>query len=161
MKDAIRTFLKQSNEIELVYDKKYHKQALKAWEYLIGFDAITPENLLKTHAILMRDLLSEEKLGSLRNHMVYVGYDVPPNPESLQRMMSLWIISANAGKTEEQIKKDHIQFERIHPFSDGNGRIGRILMNWQRVKNGYPILIIWSKYKYDYYKWFVREVSSE
>ena len=36
----------------------------------------------------------------------------------------------------------HIQFERIHPFSDGNGRTGRMMMNYSLLQEGFPPLII-------------------
>jgi len=49
---------------------------------------------------------------------------------------------------------DHIHFEKIHPFVDGNGRMGRILMNWQRVKVGLQPLIIWASERQAYYAWF-------
>ena len=53
------------------------------------------------------------------------------------------------------IKRWHIQFEHIHPFEDGNGRVGRILMNFQLVKKGLPILVIHEgKEQREYYKWF-------
>ena len=54
-----------------------------------------------------------------------------------------------------RIRNDHIGFEKIHPFIDGNGRLGRILMNWQRIQCGLDILVIWEIEKQEYYKWFI------
>lgn len=44
----------------------------------------------------------------------------------------------------------HHKFEKIHPFSDGNGRTGRILMNYILLKTGYPPSVIYRKTRDDY-----------
>ena len=40
----------------------------------------------------------------------------------------------------EKIALTHIQFERIHPFKDGNGRVGRMILNQQLINNGLLLL---------------------
>lgn len=44
----------------------------------------------------------------------------------------------------------HIQFERIHPFSDGNGRTGRMIINYSLLQEGFPPLIIEKETKAQY-----------
>ena len=151
----IKQFLSQSNQIEGVTDSDSLKQALKAWDYIIAQDSLTPEVVLKTHGILMlnQDLAPEEK-GQFRKHEVRIGSSYGALYIVVPQRMTVWCFRANEKKTAEKIKRDHVLFEKIHPFIDGNGRMGRILLNWQRIKNGLPILVIKNSEKQDYYTWF-------
>ena len=59
----------------------------------------------------------------------------------------------NAATEEEKLESilyTHIQFEGIHPFSDGNGRTGRMLMNYSLLQEGFPPLIIEKETKATY-----------
>ena len=46
----------------------------------------------------------------------------------------------------------YAKFEYLHPFSDGNGRVGRTLLNYYLLTNDYPPLIVYEEDKIDYYK---------
>ena len=52
----------------------------------------------------------------------------------------------------EKVAKFHNDFEMVYPFNDGNGRTGRLLMNLELMKNGYPITIIKNEDRDDYYQ---------
>jgi DNA phosphorothioation-dependent restriction protein DptG len=61
----------------------------------------------------------------------------------------------NDSDNERICKAYHIEFEGIHPFEDGNGRVGRILLNVHRISVGLPILIIHEgAEQMKYYEWF-------
>ncbi len=57
---------------------------------------------------------------------------------------------------DEVSRVNHISFEHVHPFEDGNGRVGRILYNIHRLNMKLPIHIIHEgEEQQEYYKWFV------
>ncbi len=54
----------------------------------------------------------------------------------------------------ERIAKFHLDFENIHPFGDGNGQVGRVIMNYQLLRAGYPYICIHENKKKEYVKAF-------
>lgn len=158
----VEDFLRESNAIENVWDNQSLKTAIKAWKYIIKFDKLTAENVKETHAILMKGKLDAENTGEFRKCAVYIGYRegkpwyaVPTLTEEwCKRVSSTIAFKIDIGIMQDLIKMDHVAYETIHPFIDGNGRTGRIFMNWQRAKVGLPVLVLWEKEKYNYYEWF-------
>lgn len=102
---------------------------------------ISVESLTTAHRALMRDDPSESKYaGRVRDMQNWIGGSdfsprgalfVPPPPETVDDYMDDLIIFANRDDVPvlAQAAIAHAQFESIHPFTDGNGRIGRALVN--------------------------------
>lgn len=64
---------------------------------------------------------------------------------AVQADMTEWVAASTTdtpGHALERIADRHAWFERIHPFTDGNGRVGRLLANWELVQAGYPPMVI-------------------
>ena len=149
--DTINEFLLESDRIEGENSQGAHRGSFRAWTYLITQDHLNIANVIETHRILM-EYLRPDIAGRLRKANVRVGNWKAPNPGQVRRMLIQWFSEPT---TELGIKQVHISFEKIHPFEDGNGRVGRIIMNWQRVKNNLPILVIRTgNQQQEYYKWF-------
>ena len=155
MKKEVEKFLKESNAIEGIFDDDSLKQANFAWEYLMSCFALSPGVILKTHKILMlhQNLLPIEK-GYFRKITVYIGGRSTINALHVPERIEQWCVDGM--KENIDPKKLHIEYEKIHPFVDGNGRTGRMFMNWQRIKRlKQPLLIIHTgKEQFEYYKWF-------
>ncbi len=90
--------------------------------------------------------------GSFRQHDIRPfsgGMTPPPFPE-VPALVSDWLHSANAGPGASQhpivfISELHARLEQIHPFRDGNGRVGRLATNLLLVRHGYPPALIYKR----------------
>lgn len=119
---------------------------------------INKELILLLHKMLISNI-NEDIAGRFRKQDEYVrvGTHIAPAPEHIESMMDS-LLSDYSAYTEEyfidRIAKFHLEFETIHPFCDGNGRIGRVLINYQLMQHGFPPIIIRDKEKSFYYKSF-------
>ena len=150
----ILTFLKQSNAIEGEHTQGALEDAMEAWHFIMSQDELTITNIKYTHALLLR-FLSPQIAGFFRTADVVIGSNICPSYNMVNGLMLDWVETYGFAKTPKEIIKAHVEFEHIHPFQDGNGRVGRIIMNWQRLINNLPIVIIHEgKEQKDYYKLF-------
>ena len=88
---------------------------------------------------------------------VRVGAYIAPAPEHVERMIETARLeySSDLGTYFlDRIARFHLDFETIHPFCDGNGRIGRVIINFQLLQHGLPRIIIRNKEKDVYYRAF-------
>ncbi|MEK6881569.1 MAG: Fic family protein [Nanoarchaeota archaeon] len=149
-------FLEQSNAIEREYSTQALEDAMLAWNYAKKHfnKSIYRTTILKIHKLLLQNI-SPEIAGKIRTYDVRIGGVKGMNPELIEIELQKCIENYLECETEEEIKQSHIQFEKIHPFADGNGRTGRILMNLQRLIANHPILIIHKgEEQMEYYSWW-------
>lgn len=150
-----RTPRKSIREINEVLNHK------KAFDYLLEYKGdISKEFILKLHSLVVKDTLKPElknQIGKYRDLQVYIrGTNwLPPKPKEVSKEMAYLLswYTKNKNKLHLLILSAyfHSAFETIHPFVDGNGRVGRLLMNFILHKKKYPMINIPNKIKYDYY----------
>jgi|SRR3989344_502021 len=122
-------------------------------EMLESKSKISNELLLKWHKEIFKDT-KPDIAGKYRDYLVRVADHVSPDWQDVKKLMNELIKFIDNKKINpvELSAKAHYNFEKIHPFGDGNGRIGRLIMNHILWNSGYPMLIIEYKKRKSYYK---------
>lgn len=106
---------------------------------------ISHRSIIKIHKILMKDIDARTGYKKIPNVIIGSRVKTTPPEHVVEEMTKLidWY-NSNLGKMHplELAAIFHGRFEKIHPFEDGNGRVGRFLINVILINNGYPPLII-------------------
>ncbi len=113
------------------------------------------ETILLLHRMLI-DGINDDIAGRFRSDKEYVrvGGHIAPAPEHVEQLLDNLLANYESSHDNyflDRVSHFHLEFERIHPFVDGNGRIGRVLINLQLMLQGYSSVIIRNKGKRDYY----------
>lgn len=150
----------QSNMIEDIFDEEEVPKSESAWEYLLNCETITGWNVLDIHSMVMVDLIDPIFVGIWRTYNVQISSsrNILPSYIHVPELMREWIREFQYYQDLDP-REVHIKFERIHPFVDGNGRTGRLLMWWHEVKLGKKPTLIEYKTRHNYYDWFDRRSS--
>ena len=150
----IRNQIRTDHEIREIYEAKNLASAI---EYLMDNPEkeISVELILKLHKTLLTNI-RDEIAGRFRSgkEWVRVGTHIGANPEFVNGFIHDLVRDYNSDNGEyflEKIAYFHAEFENIHPFGDGNGRIGRLLVSEQLDMLGLPPIIIPNKSKFDEY----------
>lgn len=153
-KENVLYFLRESNAIEEVYDDVALVDSFLAWEFLMSKDALTVKDVLTSHQILMDyQPIPNKYKGDFRDVPVRIGYSVKNMPKPvIHSLIEDLLNDMNNNVNPSDAVMHHVQFENIHPFIDGNGRSGRLLLNWELVKHlGLNLLVYKAEEKYEKY----------
>ena len=129
-------------------------------DYIIDHatDRLTEAHIKQLHFILKTNTSDSQKpwfaVGDYKRLANEVGGEETVQPQDVHKRIKDLISDYNA---IPQIKFDdilnfHVQFERIHPFQDGNGRVGRLVMFWQCLQSGIVPFIITEELRLFYYR---------
>jgi len=150
----ITSLIHQSNLIEGYDDERHDKTSLAAWRWLLGQPALalSNETICELQRLIVQPQtdLKPEWRGAFRKIPVYIGGKEAPKSTEIPRLMRMWLSTY----AFTQPHTSHVQFEHIHPFVDGNGRTGRMLMWWLQYHRGEPLTEITYDNRQKYYKWF-------
>ena len=135
-------------------EAKNHQAALLAlFNHLLQRKPMDEALILRLHGMLMNGI--RQDAGSYRTHGVrIVGADVPTaNHLSVPRLMESLIQDFSRRRSDiiAHVAETHARFEQIHPFSDGNGRVGRLLMHAMFLRQNVPPVVIHPDHKRIYY----------
>jgi len=116
------------------------------------------ELILLLHKMLMGNI-TNTIAGRFRakGEYVRVGTHIAPAPEHVERTIETILLDFSSDHINyfaDKIAKFHLDFETVHPFCDGNGRIGRVIINYQLARLSFPNIIIRDKEKLLYYRAF-------
>jgi len=142
-----------------------YRQARNPGAWTTG-EALTLTEIREVHRVVMRpvwdvaphpDATDREAPGNFREHEIHAfpGGMSPVSWPLIAPEIDGWINDANAvtpvmDEFPERIAELHSRFERIHPFLDGNGRTGRLVLNLILVRLGYPPAIVYKRQRSDY-----------
>ena len=165
------SFISKSDGLIKLDDLIETRNHFKLFDYLLDNvdKLLTKDMIIEMNKILKRNTSDEE------NPRYNVGgFKVVPNiigvvdvinttaPEDVEEEIEELLDEYNSKTniTLEDIVDFHVRFEKIHPFGDGNGRVGRIIMFKECLKNGIIPYIILDKDKLFYYRG-LKEYKSE
>lgn len=129
-------------------------------DYIIvhATEKITEPHVKQLHSILKNNTSDSQKswfaVGDYKRLANEVGGEETVQPYDVHKRMKTLLAEYNANKhvTFDDILDFHVQFERIHPFQDGNGRVGRLLIFWQCLQSGIVPFIITEELRMFYYR---------
>lgn len=135
-----------------------HKEAILYVEDIVGRKEPLSEWQIKSiHRLILRSI-DDEHAGTYRNANVIISGAkyIPPDFVQVKALMEELIqtyeLDWQANKhAVERSSLLHIEFVKIHPFIDGNGRTARLLLNFELMKSGYPPIVFEKEDRADYY----------
>ncbi|AFV02281.1 hypothetical protein UNSWDHB_555 [Dehalobacter sp. UNSWDHB] len=140
-------------------------------EKIVKKEPLSIELVKEIHKVLTggtyderRYIVNEERPGEFKKHDYVTGIEVGSAVENVEKDLTELITEANACEGKDVLKAAaylHARFEFIHPFADGNGRVGRTLMNYYLMTHSHPPLIVYDEDKRIYYECLQKHDEAE
>lgn len=165
------SYIPKSEEAVRFDDLTEMKNHFRLFDYILDIidDELTKDNIIEMNKILKRNTTDEENprynVGGFKvvpNKIGLINVIDTSSPQDVEKDLNdllKWYKKLNKVKLEDIIEF-HVRFERIHPFGDGNGRVGRIIMFKECLKNNIIPFIVLDKDK-SYYIRGLREYKND
>ncbi|MCQ4636972.1 Fic family protein [Anaerovorax odorimutans] len=153
-----------TGDLRTLYEIQNQKNAFEfLLSHIVKKNLLSSELVLQIHKKLMAGCYDErryakgERPGTYKLGDYSIGDDIGSFPEDVEGDIEELLLEVNSIETDdpERLLKAaayfHLNFESIHPFADGNGRVGRTLMNYYLMINNLPPTIFYEEDKNTYY----------
>jgi Fic family protein len=146
--------LSRNVSLREIFEAKNLARVMKYVSSKSKIELLSKELILLLHKMLIENI-NEKIAGRFRSRGEYVkiGTHIAPAPQQIEEMITNILVEYSSNQDSyflDRIAKFHLDFETIHPFNDGNGRIGRVLVNYQLFNLGFPAIIVRNKEKLNY-----------
>ena len=155
------SFKIEGKEPREIYEAINHKKALELFFKNLQANQEFDERFIKKlNETINRDIKDTE---GYRKVTVFIrgSEHIPPEPEKVPNLMNYYVYNYNHNDQDIfcKIARYHIKFEKIHPFEDGNGRTGRLLLNYELLKNNLPPVVISKEDRIKYFEFLKNDDS--
>ena len=151
------SFKINNKEPREIYEAINHKKAmLILFNKLKSNDLKLNEEFIKQINETINQDIKDTKGYRNISVMIRGSEHIPPKPEQIKSMMMYFVYNYNNDESQDifyKIANYHLEFESIHPFEDGNGRTGRILINFELLKRDIPPIVIPKELRVQYFEY--------
>lgn len=148
------SFKIKGKEPREIYEAINHKKALElVFKNLQNNEEFDERFIKKLNETINRDIKDTKDYRVVQVFIRGSEY-IPPEPEKVPNLMMYYIYNYNHDEQDIffKIARYHIEFEKIHPFEDGNGRTGRLLLNYELLKNNLSPIVIAKEDRVKYFE---------
>ncbi len=150
-----------TGDLRTLFEIKNQKDCFEFWvDKIVEKAPLTLDLILELHRQLMKGCYDEtryqkgERPGTWKKHDYVTGDGVGSTPDEVETDLAellTEVAESEGGDVLTIAAYLHLRFEEIHPFADGNGRVGRTLLNYYLLTHGYPPLVLHNEDKKTYY----------
>ncbi|RDU61481.1 Fic family protein [Helicobacter sp. MIT 14-3879] len=148
------SFLANENQIIKTNDILGAKNHFRAFDYILdtAFFSLDKDYIKKLHFLVKQNCTDIMTIGDFKKKQNFVGNIKTTPPNEVDKEIKNLLQNYKEKNSIEQIIDFHFHFEKIHPFEDGNGRVGRLVMFKECLKNDIVPFIIDEEHKLFYYR---------